>query len=85
MSQQRLPPFNFQLGWHRWNADSLPHDSSRYVLGSASYAPESLSGIDTYTAQATVGDVQKGIHNHKVLALSLSQEITSYLQYLSES
>ena len=29
--QKRLPSFYLQLGWHRWDTGSVPHDARRYV------------------------------------------------------
>lgn len=40
---------------------------------------------DTYTAQATVGDIQKGLTNHKVLALSATRQAYAHIALRTSS
>jgi hypothetical protein len=68
--QKCLPSFDVQLGGYRWNAGLVPYDPRWQVVGKW-YFYFVLTHVlqDTYTAQATVGDVNKGLTNHKVAVL----------------
>lgn len=72
--QKCIPPFYFQLGWYRRYSSLVSYDPSWYVRVRVAWHVKLISqrSLDTYTAQATVGDVNKAITNHKV------HEVNSY-------
>jgi hypothetical protein len=61
--QKLVPPFNVQWGWHRWDAAFV---SQARLLLHPQQNYTNVHIVETYTAQATAGDVNKGLSNHKV-------------------
>ncbi|KAG2746357.1 glycoside hydrolase family 38 protein [Suillus brevipes Sb2] len=57
--------FTQKLSWYERNV--FPHSTFNWVGIDGSQVLCHMTPVDTYTAQATVGDVNKGITNHKNL------------------
>ncbi|THH05654.1 hypothetical protein EW145_g4638 [Phellinidium pouzarii] len=57
--------FTQKLSWN--NINVFPHSTFNWVGIDGTQVLCHMTPVDTYTAQATVGDVQKGISNHKNL------------------
>lgn len=57
--------FTQKLSWN--NINVFPHSTFNWVGIDGSQVLCHMTPVDTYTAQATVGDVNKGITNHKNL------------------
>lgn len=62
--------FTQKLSWN--NINVFPHSTFNWVGIDGSQVLCHMTPVDTYTAQATVGDVNKGITNHKNLESSAS-------------
>ncbi|OJA11450.1 hypothetical protein AZE42_08844 [Rhizopogon vesiculosus] len=60
--------FTQKLSWN--NINRFPHSTFNWVGIDGSQVLCHMTPVDTYTAQATVGDVNKGITNHKNLESS---------------
>ncbi|KAA1467023.1 hypothetical protein DENSPDRAFT_876986 [Dentipellis sp. KUC8613] len=57
--------FTQKLSWN--NINVFPHSTFNWVGIDGTQVLCHMTPVDTYTAQATVGDVQKGLTNHKNL------------------
>ncbi|KII92975.1 glycoside hydrolase family 38 protein [Plicaturopsis crispa FD-325 SS-3] len=55
--------FTQKLSWN--NINTFPHSTFNWVGIDGSQVLCHMTPVDTYTAQATVGDVNKGLTNHK--------------------
>ncbi|KAG1869378.1 glycoside hydrolase family 38 protein [Suillus subalutaceus] len=62
--------FTQKLSWYERNV--FPHSTFNWVGIDGSQVLCHMTPVDTYTAQATVGDVNKGITNHKNLESNAS-------------
>ncbi|KIK63743.1 glycoside hydrolase family 38 protein [Collybiopsis luxurians FD-317 M1] len=60
--------FTQKLSWN--NINVFPHSTFNWIGIDGTQVLCHMTPVDTYTAQATVGDVQKGITNHKNLESS---------------
>jgi alpha-mannosidase len=60
--------FTQKLSWN--NINTFPHSTFNWVGIDGSQVLCHMTPVDTYTAQATVGDVNKGLTNHKNLESS---------------
>ncbi|OAX33098.1 glycoside hydrolase family 38 protein [Rhizopogon vinicolor AM-OR11-026] len=60
--------FTQKLSWN--NINRFPHSTFNWVGIDGSQVLCHMTPVDTYTAQATVGDVNKGVTNHKNLESS---------------
>ncbi|KAF9264572.1 glycoside hydrolase family 38 protein [Marasmius fiardii PR-910] len=60
--------FTQKLSWN--NINIFPHSTFNWVGIDGTQVLCHMTPVDTYTAQATVGDVNKGIRNHKNLESS---------------
>ncbi|KAL4246947.1 glycosyl hydrolase 38 family protein [Abortiporus biennis] len=60
--------FTQKLSWN--NINVFPHSTFNWVGIDGSQVLCHMTPVDTYTAQATVGDIHKGITNHKNLESS---------------
>ncbi|VDB95691.1 unnamed protein product [Peniophora sp. CBMAI 1063] len=57
--------FTQKLSWN--NINTFPHSTFNWVGIDGTQVLCHMTPVDTYTAQATVGDITKGINNHKNL------------------
>ncbi|KAL5496105.1 AMS1 [Sanghuangporus vaninii] len=57
--------FTQKLSWN--NINVFPHSTFNWIGADGTQVLCHMTPVDTYTAQATVGDVRKGITNHKNL------------------
>ncbi|KAF9025150.1 glycoside hydrolase family 38 protein [Hymenopellis radicata] len=62
--------FTQKLSWN--NINRFPHSTFNWVGIDGTQVLCHMTPVDTYTAQATVGDVKKGVENHKNLESSTS-------------
>ncbi|KAI8992732.1 glycosyl hydrolases family 38 N-terminal domain-containing protein [Trametes punicea] len=62
--------FTQKLSWYIYIRNSFPHSTFNWVGIDGTQVLCHMTPVDTYTAQATVGDVNKGITNHKNLESS---------------
>ncbi|KAK0458541.1 glycoside hydrolase family 38 protein [Desarmillaria tabescens] len=60
--------FTQKLSWN--NINNFPHSTFNWVGIDGTQVLCHMTPVETYTAQATVGDVKKGIENHKNLESS---------------
>ncbi|KAH9926632.1 glycoside hydrolase family 38 protein [Epithele typhae] len=60
--------FTQKLSWN--NINNFPHSTFNWVGIDGTQVLCHMTPVDTYTAQATVGDVNKGVTNHKNLESS---------------
>ncbi|THH30155.1 hypothetical protein EUX98_g4044 [Antrodiella citrinella] len=60
--------FTQKLSWN--NINVFPHSTFNWVGIDGSQVLSHMTPVDTYTAQATVGDIYKGVTNHKNLESS---------------
>ncbi|EJF58912.1 glycoside hydrolase family 38 protein [Dichomitus squalens LYAD-421 SS1] len=60
--------FTQKLSWN--NSNNFPHSTFNWVGIDGTQVLCHMTPVDTYTAQATVGDVKKGVENHKNLESS---------------
>ncbi|KAH9914289.1 glycoside hydrolase family 38 protein [Fomitopsis serialis] len=60
--------FTQKLSWN--NINTFPHSTFNWVGIDGTQVLCHMTPVDTYTAQATVGDVNKGVTNHKNLESS---------------
>ncbi|KAF6748244.1 alpha-mannosidase [Ephemerocybe angulata] len=60
--------FTQKLSWN--NINTFPHSSFNWVGLDGTQVLCHMTPVETYTAQATVGDVKKGLNNHKNLESS---------------
>ncbi|TCD63848.1 Glycoside hydrolase, 38 vacuolar alpha mannosidase [Steccherinum ochraceum] len=60
--------FTQKLSWN--NINVFPHSTFNWVGIDGSQVLSHMTPVDTYTAQASVGDIHKGITNHKNLESS---------------
>lgn len=56
--------FTQKLSWN--NVNTFPHTTFNWVGIDGTQVVCHMTPVDTYTAQATVSDVRRGIWNHKV-------------------
>lgn len=60
--------FTQKLSWN--NVNTFPHSTFNWVGLDGTQVICHMTPVDTYTAQATVADVRRGIWNHKVTVIT---------------